>query len=883
MAIIPVDPLKADALSKALDASTREAYAVLTFDWDRNNTFGSAYADMSEVVTELLTDRSYSANLPDGLNVVSGFASGELQATLGGSRPVDNVPVALLFDPYTGSSPLATYEILGTPVNLVWRVRTALGDVDTQGFRGFIRSFQINRAQGTVQIVAADNLDIAGADVELPRWAAATTSPISATWRQYPYSNNNVGSALPINSRWAIEETLRQSGRSLTRAPRSDALFYTTLRGSSLPNIGSIANVYQLGSSPIAASGQGVSYYTVSDGSKIPSFTSAESRPQMHGTVRQVDSRYACKPFNPNNDQFVAAYVPQNGTAETPVDIGTSFLWYPETAPTPTPANYSFRSYFYLEDYRAGELPFGDFTFVVEDPEYNSGRCQVEIQDDRKLTLTVRENTASGYNRIWTWTFTLPTAPTEPLEIYAKFRFSNNSITAELRLDGVVQTLTPGGSNPSGVGYRYRPVNEYTEWWKNGGKPRLFRPNAVWLYMYDFNFGTGGEYHSSSDVEWFGGYNGVTYQARPKLGTLPNGKPTFVYHGNSLATRIPSGPQGMLYNMPQVESRDGWNLLAEILAGESGLLWTDEYGTLHIANASYHQTPVVSVADHTLSDDQIMDLILNPSDDNRRNRVITPVSFKGSSIGFVWAQPGARDRYIAAGSAPPPERVEMPTDAVMYNTRLIRDSEVPPTDSTTDSVESGHISVVKYNDVNTGSTDYSAEVYPTPGDTRSFRISSWAGPSVVDLLFGSYKGANQPNLRVSGVLEGAETTSVSAVSDSTSVAAIGRRSVNLPANPWTQSKYIAAATGAALLGSLVNPAPLVENVVVPADPRRQVFDTVKIPNETGFSGVIYAQILSKVTRYNAGEFTDTLTLRILNNPGTALWDSGIWDTDSWAS
>lgn len=891
MAILPVDPLKADALNKALAAPTREAYAVLTFDWDRNNTFGSAYADMSEVATEILVDRSYSAALPEGLNAITGFASGELRATLGGARPQDNgAPITLLFDPYAGASPLATYEILGTPVNLVWRVRTALGDVDTQGFRGFVRTFRINRAAGTVDLICADNLDISGADVQLPRWAAATMSPLSTSWRALPFANNTEASALPINSRWAIEETLRQAGRSYTRMPRSDALFYATMRGSGLPNIGTISDAYQLGTSPVAGTGMPGGKWTAPDGTKIQIYNDSVSPKQLCGVPKQLDARYSAKPLNPVGIQ-PALTVPENGSGGTPVDIGTSFLWYP-THPVGGPSTITtFRSHFFIEDYRAGEQPFGDWVQPVEDPEYNSGRCEIRIQDDRKIFVEVRENTAVGFARVWSWSMTLPSFPPEPLEIYIKFRFTTNSITAELRLDGVLQTLTASGSNPSGVGYRYRPVVE-SDWWKNGGQPRRFRTNAVWLYMFSFaNDGTVpppagidwyGGYHSTSDVEWFGGYNGVTYQSRPKIGTLPNGKPTFEYHGGSIAQYIPPGPQGLLYNTPRAENRDGWNLLAEIVAAEQGLLWTDEFGSLHIANAEYHQTPTVAVADHILSDEQVLDLIINPSDDNRRNRVITPITFKGSYLGYIWVQPGARDLYVPSGTLRADNRIEMPSNAVMYNTRRQVDPIDPPVDASTESVFTSHISAVDYADVNTAPDNWGSDLYPVPGDPLSLRFDYWALGSD-SAYVGSYKGANQPNFRVAGVLDGDEVTFSSVVSDAASVANIGRRSVTLPQNPWMQSKHVAAATGAKLLGGLVNPAPLVENLVVPADPRRQIFDTVEIRNETGFSGKIYAQILSKVTRYSGGEFTDTLTLRILNNPGTAIWNAGLWDTDSWAA
>jgi hypothetical protein len=77
---------------------------------------------------------------------------------------------------------------------------------------------------------------------------------------------------------------------------------------------------------------------------------------------------------------------------------------------------------------------------------------------------------------------------------------------------------------------------------------------------------------------------------------------------------------------------------------------------------------------------------------------------------------------------------------------------------------------------------------------------------------------------------------------------------------------------------------LVEELVVPADPRNQVFDVIKVVAgaEQDSGAVFYGQILSKTTRWTGSEYTDTLGLRLLGNPGSGVWGSGIWGTSNWS-
>jgi hypothetical protein len=877
----PDDFFQVAPLSDALDAPVREAFAVVLVDWDRDGSFDHEYSDLTEIVESVNVDRSYASSLPDGVNAIAGFASGGLDLTMSGATSND-VRALTLFDPYDGNSPLASYEVVGTPIKVLWRVRTAIGDVDLPGFFGNIRSYKIRKVSGVVQITGVDNYDLIGAEVSLPRWAAQTTSPRS-DWYE-----NAFGTALPISTQWAIDEVLRQTGRSRIREPRGDTYSYMSNIGSALPSIGEVANMYQLGYYVNSVLPGG--YYYPDSTWRIPACARNTNLdvpvPVIYGTSLAVHSA------------STAVYVPSNATSEVEADIGcvlNTMIGQGFSSSTDT----AIESRFYLEDTKWGESPFVSPT-VYTDSIIFPGRLVLEVLFNGFVRVTVMEGASMSGYRTWVWTSTaaLPavtwTSPAvvypTPNEVWLKVRFLNNQIIPEVRFNGTVQTLT-ATANPGNFGYRYQNISggdvagngsgdaTDTAAGQNGGKPRNGRTNMILTNLANKGGSVG---HRSFGIEWFGGGAGVSYLTRPAFPMLDNGKPRVSFKRQTDRTYTPLGSLGYLYHLPEVNRANGWETLKNIVSAEQGLLWTDENGTLNFGDASWGQTPTIpDVTQQVITLDSLNEVEINPTDNNRRNNVILNGQFRGSTLGYAYEQQTGTEKYTPANTTVSNVLLPLKTDATMFNQRIAGETSVPPTSEANVEMRTGHVSTVNASSRAAATAGWQVSVAPAGTDFRNI-LGSWKS-ATTDQFIGAFNGANQGNFRVAGRLMTDAIALQGSARDTDSIARIGVRTLSIDTNEWLQSEYTANMVAGSLLSTLVKPAPQVNDLSVPADPRRQLWDIVRItaddPQASG--SIFYAQIVSKTTRWSGDEYTDTLTLRVLGNPGEGAWNSGTWDSSTW--
>lgn len=865
------------ALASAATAVSREVYKIVEVDWDRNGTFSNAYSNVSDAASETLIDRAHSSSLPDNVNAAAGFTSARADVTLGGN--LNEVPVRRLFDPYDPTSPLSGYSVVGTPLRIRLRTRTPLGDIDLDAFNGWISAYQYHRISGDVTVTAVDNYDLTGAEVSLPRWAAMTTSPTNA-WYEW-----TIGSSLPLSGKWVTLELLRQMGRSPIREPRGDTYSFQSMIGSLLPahGYGTVSNVYQLDKNINDPLYQSV----YPDGWTGPDFIESVS-----GTTRHVLDKLTIGSWSTNlHATNTPVYVPENGTGDPEADIGCVLNCFIDSSGAGN-TNVAWTSKFFLEDFKLGEMPFVNST-VQESPFSYSGRIVFEGLYNGQVRVSVYENLNSSFNRVWIWT-TVASLPvtsgySTPHEVWMKMRFTSGQIIPEIRFNGTVQTLTVN-SNPGNFGYRYRALSggdiagngtgDATDVsaGKNGGKPRNGRSNTI---LTDNNSNQTTLFANVFAVEWFGGGAGVSYISKPAYPMLPNGKPRVVFKTRTGQADLP----GWLYYLPEVDRATGWDTILAHIAGFQGLSWIDEYGTLYIGDASYGQLPAIpavgSVPDITL--DSLQDVAVNPTDDNRRNNVILNGQFRGSYVGFVYEQQGATEKRTLVGESYS-SVLPMPPEAIMYNQKMVGDSATPPANGDADvDIRSGHASAVWAFQTNTPGSNWQASLAVVPGQPRLLK-GLWNNFDTSQLFMGSYLGANQANFRASGRLLSTAIPVQGTATDPSSIAAIGTRTLSIDTTEWLQSEESGDRIAEALITNLSTPAPVVENLETPGDPRRQVFDVVRVVagGEQEPGAVFFAQILSKTTRHSGDEYTDTLQLRVLGNPGTALWDSALWDSSVWS-
>lgn len=859
------------ALKNELSARISETYARVSIDWAKDGSYGSPYADLSTAVANVSVDRSFNSNLPDGVNAVAGFTSARMDVTLGGNQ--DKGPsIRRLFDPYDPMSPTASLNLVGTPIKLEWVTKTVLGEAVLPGFTGHVQSYSYHRVDGTVALTCVDNYRETGASVSLPRWAVASTSP-TATYGNGPDWS---GAENPISAKWVLHEVLRQLGVPMLRFPRSDAVSYQSMIGSTLPSygLGRVDNWYQLRSNVDTMPWQYGS-------TGVPALEEFGGNTAAYGQERfPVDKmvRTASVNLHTANRQV---FLPQAST-DPAQEIGFVCNWY-RANPTGTDPIWQHR--FYLEDFRLGEQPYVD-SGAYEDPVYQCAQVMITGYVDGTVKVYVRENWNSSYQRAWTWTTPTSTAlPVNisdlgnPHEIYVKIRFTYNGVFPEVRFNGTVQSLTASSGNPGpNLGVRYRlvsttDINNPT----NGGKPRKNRGNVV---QTDCASDNATEFPYLFAAEWFAPAAGVTasYQSNPAFPVQTNGKPYTRY----LTQYYDYHTDGWLHFLPEVNGQEGWEVLKNYIEGIRGLMWKDEYGALNIGDATLGQLPTLRPGTQTedITLDSFDEININPSSDNRRNKVIVNGAFRGSSFNWVYQQQSARDKYT------PPNKalnatLSLPAEAIMVNSRVAADT--PPTNEQDIDIMTGHCCAVNTYDFTTASTQFQVDSQVT-NDPRFFQIL-WANlQNSDDNYTGSYPGGNQGYFLVSGRVLSEAQPIQGVQQDATSIANIGTRTLSLDTTDWVQNQLAANAIAKALLGALTAPAPIVDDLEVPANPQRQVFDIVRLvtqqPEEPGAE--IYAQIISKTTRQDSNTYTDTLKLRVLSNPGSGYWGSGIWGSSTWS-
>lgn len=875
------NPTTDAAVVDALALRTRRIQIEVLIDWNRNGLYNHAYSDLSTMVQSVSSERADDLNLPQEVNSLSGAAAGEATVVLAGKRYEDPTGprASELFDPYNGNSPIYGVPIIIAPITVNRVMWTALGDVRYPVITGFIRSAPFKRKSGEVTIEIVDHMDILGGTASLPRWAAQVSPPPDRGGEWWGGDVNQEAKSIQMS--WVLEEICRQSGRPVGPSPRSDAAVYHTFSGAMLPSYG---------------------YGSMADGTQLPTV--------VHGSPGSAAGGNIWRPATENMGAYTAPWIPAgydgyswcsankqvvvpvHGSAQSPGKIGWSVanVFIP-----PSSGNGSrLRSVMYLEDFRRGGLdnypnfnptyPTTGVAFYSHD--YNAGYLMMEVTEDGAIKVGVYENSTPGYgtNREWTWENSSNLTPNAWYNINVILSFTNSSITlSEIRVNGsIVSTTQTGNSGARGFTYTspdYPP--------NPGGGLANGRTNVTLTFSS----------MAATHVQWYSGPPSTAYNTDQFVQKkLPNGKPGAVI-GPSLVELI---------WIPEVYRSLPWSTLKDVASGEFGTLWVDEYGTIRFLartdTQSISQNQVVTAID--LTDEQLDEMMLTPTADSLRNRITGNYNRRVQQVGLIWQQGAVTDHFAAIGQS----RSEIyalnePVTGVFSLTGTVRDPNIgwnggpdagnPGTPDEPEKLNpyTQYARAVKAANQTQAAIGFGNGIVATP-DQRSMTIlwSQSGGAGTAD----SYVGAKfadssstptpQPYWFVFG-RKYSDSSNVSfSYTDTASVATYGTQTLQLPDSDWMQTSASANAVSQSLLLDTKNPVPLIEVTDLPADPRRQIHDVIRITNEAGTSGVLYGQIIKKATNDSGGNSTDSLTLRVMETPKSAIWDAVPgWDVGSWSA
>lgn len=219
------------ALAAAVASDYRTIVYRFEVDWNRDGLYSHALSDLTDTVTELVTQRDTNSSLPPEATLIDGYLAARMDVRLGVRRPTDEATITELLSMWRTDSSLFGVGRTGVSVRASIGHRLPDGtETLPRQFTGQISEFRVDSSSRTVSIVCLDPAAKVKKSIDLPGFALAPNSVKSAGLNLF----------LKQNNQWVIDYVLRQNGYYMTPPMASDQYtFYSaTLHGSPVPERG---------------------------------------------------------------------------------------------------------------------------------------------------------------------------------------------------------------------------------------------------------------------------------------------------------------------------------------------------------------------------------------------------------------------------------------------------------------------------------------------------------------------------------------------------------------------------------------------------------------------------------------------------------------------
>lgn len=847
-------------LNDALSKPKITIIPLLEVDWARDGLYTHGYSNMSKLVESVNVDfASIHGDIPADINTIVGSSSGIMKVVLNGRRVNHELRASQLWSEYWAPSPLFTTNKRGVPIRYSRNVKTRAGFKTIRQFTGWVSEVIIDEDSDTVELTCSDIYDLQNKVVTLPVWARGP-EPTSDS----PATSIGYSPMAPIDISWVYGEVLQQSGRSLWPDPRADAAVAWSLSGSLLPSVGTMADATN--------SKHSRSLYGVFGKlGKYGPMTFDDSTGVDSDDINTCQCRSA---------KYIG--VPDRGSSDTPAYIGLS-AWV-----------YSNGSGVYNA---AKENVFGT---ILGASLQDSGYVQFQNDIGGSFKLTIRESASSGSTiagsvRTWQYRTGATFMPTGWHYINIKVLFTNSSISVIADMDGVTQSPTVVPSNPT-VAYKYYHNLDY------------FEPTNFCFAQIKCG--------SIQHAQIYNGAGGVI--------TNPGQEhPKYINQGRIAPARI-----SMLTNriscIPNTDTEIAWDVMRAAVGGELGAMFTREDGQLWIMGRDdvyaagitpalfdndqlgvlggflfgivgsellntlfYVCNPdVTTSAVDDLSRKRLSGLSYNPSADTYRNRVTYEIPDVRQIPAIVWNSDSPTRFLAPSGSVGITQDIILPADVISI--RPIINATTATAAPTVPVLNATTVSAIDATNVNNpAALGWSVGVVYQLTQ-RWFRLNYGAGIlSPGPIYLGSLLGAQQANFAMGGYkYDMGETQSFGWLRPDEITAKGGEFVLDLGSNPWRTFKDATDVIVKSVLRDTVNAAPIIKNLSVPVDPRRQLLDVVKLPPSKIVSGDIYAQVLGKSISDTQTSHADEIDVRVIQTGGPVTdmywgvagrgWGDGHW-------
>lgn len=832
---VPNDPEMNEALRDAIKSSSREMYDVVYFDWDQDGTYDHEYTDLSSIVVDARLERAtLTSDLPEAINTIQGYSSAELTLVLAGARNTGDLTAMQLFSPFYTRSPFRGTRLTGVEVTYWKEVVTALGVVRIPQFRGVIRSIQFDAVTEQVHITCSDAMNWIANSATLPHWAANRVDRGE--------KGGSGAAAMPINAQWVIGELLAAGGTPIGPAARPDAAFFTSGNGGFIPRVGTIARSRPpyavhgitplLGTDPWEEGKYGLAYKGNYDSDGEYWGTDAQCWLRDAATSRVIDT-------SAGQRLAFSYWFKSRGTGEV--------LPFPDT-------------------YFGVMLPHleGIFLDVGLDASSERAHFSVNTTDSGQTFVYLGDGSWGGTPYEWKWTF-------PPLSegwhfIDANIRFLEGSVECTFHVDGVqVQPTSSETANTGFIPYD-RPDDR-------------FQRNIVNMDLWG----------SAQHIQLYNSEYGFDprYMHPP---TFSDGTPK---------TSI-SRSANSLYWLPDVDHANVWEMLGTVTSAEFGAVYTDELGTLNFrTHEEIRPADGLNEVVETYTVNDILSMMTNPSLDQYRNIITAPCIERWAVKDLIFQPATADDLPILTGLSwqshrrPVSEVIQAQSGPI---TPVYRKSH--PSYPSWDDDQA--LDNYAWNNSSIMTITMFALIDPTDSrawddayitvPNKAFRHYLTDDGRYIDLWgnisggggVGVWMGARAPeeadvskmsnpqdlaiNMRVHGMVYSEPNVVWRWADADEEIDEFGKFELRLETNDWRQHRIDVQNLLESLLLDTVTPAPIVENLAIPSDPRLQIRDIIELDPQNNFSSPVRAQVLG--IRRASAEAVDYIDVRIIETPST---------------
>src|SRR6187551_535276 len=839
---------------------------VLLIDWLKVDSWGGLNPGTKITSDELINvtcQDDVSGGLPDEVTGRPTYSSTVLTATFSGTYYDLSVqgeePLWRLFSPWNRNSPYHGLTLEGAAVRLVNQTETEAGRTETRRFTGWIDSYTVDRVQGTVTIVAKNNLHLLGRKVTLPRWARIT----------------NVKRSLPHISGWDIPDEDRMENAPLTAAylfqnvlrqcqampgpdPHDGCIWSSSGYGGLIPEIGALGSA----DSCHSYMSQGISQYVYPGNWEYPNFNrtiTAYGGPGMPGTPYHRTTQGS----GSSSDLF-DSYSQSGTTVEIHPNIDPRYmnggLWV--VFPSTDSGGFIRQDIFFSGPGITGTSTETESAMIRL--HVGSGSTTLMIKDDDLVSTPVSR------------TLTVATPTAKDTFVYVSWEVDfQNPANSRIWYNNVLQTTSSSGS-----------LSTY---------PRLDPGLDLYLPLARVWARGGGSGWQDAEV-WRTGIISTGDRIRTWSNTSYGRKDFAIVNGGFDGAKMCesdfttfSGSRELGGSMPRVTyipartDVDAWGLLVEMATAFQMAMWIDNYGGLRIIPQQVLEGLENRLLDprQEIDGDQLQGISLTSASDNVRKTILYDEQRGQAAFGVVF---DCTDPWQFRCNASSNINYTVPANDLFISSSRHWYLNVAPGTvgaggghsyaedggkerwgysgfmATQEDGYAGNESPI------TTLSTFAAVVPIGLGQTAfGLRIEN-AHTQKVFLAMGN-DGTEPPNqgaLLVPGMYNRLDNVTRRSLGP-------GDKSLSLPRSQFHSSSWTLAPTVQSLLTRASRNIPRADDVTVPGDPRREVYDMLELKDPDGGIDVVLAQVIGRSDSWSPSEgYTQVLSIRLTVTPGSWL-------------